>query len=422
MKPTWIKALALTMLLIQLGLLPALALAQAPHPQSPDVIHVVQPGETLFAIAQRYGTTVEVLVAANDIENPGLINPGQRLVVPLPSPTPTATPLPIGSRIHVVKPGETLFSIAQRYGVTVAVLSQANGIMDPVILGVGQQLIIPEDNFLPTATLLSASAALTVTLKPAPVIQGQTLVVEVAARRSLTVTGQVANRSLAFADEGGRRYALLGIPLWTSPGPHAVELTALDKSGHTTILTGTLPVVGGLFSRQDITLPADRLPLLKRDLNIFEDRRLTLLCGHFSPRRAWRGSFMVPIPHAPVISGFGGYRSYNGGLLRSRHAGLDLRGAAGTPVMAAAAGRVAWVGLLAIRGHTVIVDHGWGVYSLYCHLSRADVEADQAVKKGDVIGAVGNTGRSTGPHLHWEMRVGGVCVDPLQWTQQLIPG
>ncbi len=420
MKTTLIKVLALTILLIQLGLLSALA--QTPQTQPPHLIHLVQPGETLFSIAQRYGTTVEAIVAANDIDNPRLIHPGQRLVIPLPSPTPTATPTPEGARIHVVKSGETLFSIAQRYGVTLAALSQANGIMDPTILRVGQQLVIPAGDFLQTTTLLSATAALTVTLKPGPVIQGQTLMVEIEARHPLTVTGQVANRALTFADEGGRRRALISIPLWTPPGPHEVELTALDQSGHTTILTGTLQVLGGLFSRQDITLPADRLPLLERSLNVFEDRRLALLCGRFNPQRAWRGSFLTPIPHAPVISGFGSYRSYNGGLLHNRHSGLDLRGAAGTPVMAAAAGRVAWAGPLAIRGNTVIIDHGWRVYSLYCHLSGVDVEVDQAVKKGDVIGAVGNTGRSTGPHLHWEVRVGGVSVDPLQWTQQLIPG
>jgi murein DD-endopeptidase MepM/ murein hydrolase activator NlpD len=76
---------------------------------------------------------------------------------------------------------------------------------------------------------------------------------------------------------------------------------------------------------------------------------------------------------------------------------------------------------LQVRGEVVILDHGWGVFSGFWHLSQIDVTAGQAVDRGDIVGLVGDTGLSTGPHLHWEMRVGGVPVDPLQWTQREFP-
>ena len=91
------------------------------------------------------------------------------------------------------------------------------------------------------------------------------------------------------------------------------------------------------------------------------------------------------------------------------------------PITAPAAGIVIFTGKLTVRGNATIIDHGWGVYSGYWHQSAIDVQVGQRVEPGEVIGYQGNTGRVTGPHLHWEMWVGGNDVDPLQWTTETFP-
>jgi len=114
-------------------------------------------------------------------------------------------------------------------------------------------------------------------------------------------------------------------------------------------------------------------------------------------------------------------RSYNGGPFGSHHGGIDLAIEEGVPVAAANRGRVVVAEPLKVRGNVAILDHGLGVYSAYYHLSATRVEKGQMVEKGQIVGLVGNTGLSTGAHLHWEMRVTGATVDPLEWTRRTIP-
>jgi murein DD-endopeptidase MepM/ murein hydrolase activator NlpD len=113
-----------------------------------------------------------------------------------------------------------------------------------------------------------------------------------------------------------------------------------------------------------------------------------------------------------VISAFGVRSVYNG-QPRAPHRGIDFRGATGTPVQAPARGVVVLAEDLYFSGSTVILDHGLGVFSMLCHLSRIDVRQGALVVRGDVLGAIGSTGRVTGPHLHWTLRIGAASVDPL---------
>ena len=104
------------------------------------------------------------------------------------------------------------------------------------------------------------------------------------------------------------------------------------------------------------------------------------------------------------------------------HTGADLGGAPiGTPIYAPADGVVVDTGLLDARGYITIIDHGWGVYTGYWHQSAIFVRPGDTVTAGQQIGTIGNTGRSTAPHLHWEMRVHGVVVDPMQWVREEMP-
>jgi murein DD-endopeptidase MepM/ murein hydrolase activator NlpD len=117
----------------------------------------------------------------------------------------------------------------------------------------------------------------------------------------------------------------------------------------------------------------------------------------------------------PITNPFGLQRSINGGPF-SPHSGTDIGAEDGTPVVAAAAGRVAFAGALYLRGNSVIIDHGAGVFSGYHHLESIAVAEEQVVEMGDLVGFVGATGLVSGPHLHWEAIIGGVRVDPTLWT------
>ena len=125
----------------------------------------------------------------------------------------------------------------------------------------------------------------------------------------------------------------------------------------------------------------------------------------------WPGTFAVPIEGA-LVSGFG-VRSVFNGEPRAAHGGADFASPTGTPVAAPADGRVVLAADLYFTGSTIVLAHGGGAYSLLAHLSRRDVRTGGAVARGQVIGAVGATGRVTGPHLHWTVRLHTARVDPL---------
>ena len=118
---------------------------------------------------------------------------------------------------------------------------------------------------------------------------------------------------------------------------------------------------------------------------------------------------------AGISSRFGERRSFNDGPLGGNHGGTDFGLPEGSPVMAANSGRVALARQLALRGNMVIIDHGGGVFSGYAHLGAFAVAEGQEVEKGEVIAFVGNSGLSTAPHLHWEISVHGVLVDPVRF-------
>jgi murein DD-endopeptidase MepM/ murein hydrolase activator NlpD len=122
-----------------------------------------------------------------------------------------------------------------------------------------------------------------------------------------------------------------------------------------------------------------------------------------------------------ITSNFGTRRSYNSNLVDTFHSGTDFGGDIGTPIYAPAAGSVVLAERLAVRGNAVLIDHGLGLFTGYWHQTRLAVAVGQEVKPGDLIGFLGDTGMVTGPHLHWEMRLNGIAVEPLQWVQQTIP-
>lgn len=379
---------------------------------APEDGYVVQPGDTLSGIAVRFGTTVLAITQANDISNPSLIYPGQRLIIPSAVQQPSE--LPTQAQVHVVRPGEYLSQIARLYGTTVWALTVANDLSNPSLIYPGQRLIIPT-----RSTTLPAPIR-AVEFVPPRVAQGHTLLLKVRAEEEVSLEGSIDGRSLTFAGAEGDYWALAGFPPWSEPGAHPWSIVATDDEGRAVEASGYVVVTAAEFPIQYIDLPPEREGLLDLELLQAEWARVKALFVQVTPSKLWRGRFLVPV-EGEVSSLFGTRRSYEGGPVASYHMGVDYAAPEGAPVVAANSGHIALAEELAVRGKTVIIDHGLGVHSGYFHLSGIAVVPGQKVEGGTLIGYVGSTGLSTGAHLHWEMRIGEIGVDPTEWTARAIP-
>jgi murein DD-endopeptidase MepM/ murein hydrolase activator NlpD len=416
------KRLVVSLLALSILLMGAIPAAAAPPPQAGDV-YVVQAGDTLSSIAARFGLKLSDIAAANNLSNTNLIFIGQRLVLPTsqPSAFPTAGPSGLSaSSVYVVQAGDTLFTIATRFGVKMADIALANSIEDANYIYVGQRLLIPTS--VPSATEIKYPAPFAVVaLSPTPVAQGQTLVVRVTLSQPSTLTGQFDGRPLYFAGDDRGGWAVVGIHALQEVKVYSMTLRAKLADGSESVAAVPVLVMAGPYPTEDIQLAPGREDLLAPDLTQAEQARLSEVFSAVSPRPLWEGLFGLPLTSIRVTSPFGGRRSYNEGPVSGFHAGLDLGGASGTPIYAPAAGRVVLAEKLIVRGNAVVLDHGLGVFTGYWHQSQSVVQVGQMVQRGDIIGYVGDTGLVSGPHLHWEMRVGGIAVDPMQWTQMTIP-
>jgi murein DD-endopeptidase MepM/ murein hydrolase activator NlpD len=412
--------------LILLLLLPGRVLAQDPAATAKAPVYVVQAGDTLFRIAQRFGTTPEAIAAANGLDDPSLIRVGQRLVIPTehpdlvpePGPETSSEPAPEG-RIHPVQAGETLPALAFRYGTTAWTLAWANDMARWDLLWPGQVLSIPQ----PSAKHAGVPRQPAVGANPSPVHQGQTMVIEVEGDGELELSGSFMGQELAFVAEERRYWALLGLDPLASPGGYPLALQAVEvDSGDQLTMQETLTVTQGSFTTLRLAIPASRQSLLDPTLVEQERVKVSAVFAQESPTRLWEGTFALPLEGEPrTTSPFGQLRSYGSGPPSSYHTGHDFGADTGTPVMAPITGTVVLAEPLQVRGQAVILDHGLGVLTGYWHLSRIDVTVGQRVGKGQVIGLVGNTGLSTGSHLHWELRVHNTPVNPLQWTRRTFP-
>ncbi len=223
------------------------------------------------------------------------------------------------------------------------------------------------------------------------------------------VAGAYREQRILLARHAGGIYAVIGIPLDAEPGPQVFTLT--DASGAAIELR--FDVVHKQYRERHLTITNDRL--VNPDASDMEriNRESAAMRRAFA---TWSESltpvFAMRSPvDGPRSSSFGS-RSFYNGQPRNPHSGMDIAAAEGTPIHAPAPGVVLATGDYFFNGNTVIMDHGHGLISLYCHLSSIDIEPGAVLAAGDRIGAVGSTGRVTGPHLHWSVNLNNVRVDP----------
>jgi len=397
--------------------------SQVSQPQTEPLVHAVQPGETLNSIAQAYEMTPDVLARQNEIINADVIHVGQVLTIREAQPVPIGETLETvaSTSLHTIQSGETLFSIALEYGTTIEVVQSLNEIANPNAIFVGQELVVPAGQSPADAATLSAPMS-SVDVRPLVFTEGNTGRVRVITEAASTVTAMFLDRPLAVFSEQGNTWhtMLVAVPVGTPEGIYPLRLVASSTTGVSSELVTNIQIKTGTYGSQNITLPEDRLPLLTQGVEDNEYSILENVANTLTPQRSFQGPMSLPAT-AVMNAPYGVLRSYNGGAFDRYHLGADFAVPPDGNAYVTAPGRVAISDMFNIRGNTVMIDHGWGVFTLYAHLSQRNVEVGQTVNTGDVVGTVGNTGRSIGPHLHWELWVNGTPVDPMQWVRESFP-
>jgi murein DD-endopeptidase MepM/ murein hydrolase activator NlpD len=226
----------------------------------------------------------------------------------------------------------------------------------------------------------------------------------------VTVNGRTQYSTFPLPDNRFR--ALIPTNPLDPPGRVVIQISGREDTRNLAV---------GLRNR---SFPTQRITLSPSQSNLgtqHEFDRVAAFKQLVTPERFWHGAMVRP-SQGQVSTSYGVRRYYNGVFAQDYyHRGVDYAAATGSPVVAPAAGRIALVGRVAdgfeLHGNTIGIDHGQGVLSIMLHLSRIDVNEGDIVQAGQVIGRVGSTGASTGPHLHWGLYVHGISVDPVPWRE-----
>jgi murein DD-endopeptidase MepM/ murein hydrolase activator NlpD len=437
------------------AILLALVVTPVATAQDDEPYVVVQEGDTLWQIAARFGISPDELQQANNINDPGQVSIGARLVIPglngVSGQIDTMT----------VLYGDTLRSISLRHNISQASLALLNHLISPSEVYAGASLIVPVSglethdavgkaspgmgqSLLELAVLsgknpwaLGAATDVLGTQNPRPalpeeitnveidpvqMIQGGTTIIKVYAPNDLRIRGSLAQSPLNFFPQPYGFVALQGVHAMTPPGLYPLSLEGELSDGKRFRFSQNV-LIGNANFPSDPTLEVDPVTV---DPSVTEPEKQLWesLAVPVTPEKMWNDLFSSPVPvdfKDCWTSLFGNRRSYNNGPYESFHSGLDFCGTVGTELYAVAPGKVTYTDTLIVRGGVVVIDHGWGVYTAYDHLSEILVQPGDIVRTGQVIGLGGDTGRTTGPHLHWEVWVGGVQVNPVDWLSRSFP-
>jgi hypothetical protein len=268
----------------------------------------------------------------------------------------------------------------------------------------------------------AAAASLTVDVRSRAVRPGEILDIRVRPATPLTsVAATLGGHPLhGWPLPSGEWRLLAGLDADHPPGPLVLTVLGARASGGPVSQVVTLAVQPATFAERRLTVPPKFVepPESERPRIAREAERLRAIYAT-ATSDLQPGDFVAPVRHRRS-SPFGSRSIFNG-VPRDRHAGLDFASPAGALIRAPAAGRVVLVDDLYYTGNTVVLDHGRGVYSVLAHMTRTLVAPGAVVARGARLGTVGATGRSTGPHLHWSIRVGGTRVDPAAVLDVLAP-
>jgi murein DD-endopeptidase MepM/ murein hydrolase activator NlpD len=244
---------------------------------------------------------------------------------------------------------------------------------------------------------------------------GEILIFEVApnqGKKIASVSGILLETPIEFYNQNGIWYALFGIPLKINIGDRKVEITALDESGTEVTENFTILLRKRIFTVSHLTVDPYYLTYTEEQTARIkkEQEIMKAVWANVTQEKLWEGNFISPI-ESEITLDFPVKRVFQEEF-RSYHTGIDLRAGVGSEVKAANSGKIVICGDFFFSGKFIVIDHGRRLYSFYAHLSEFKVKMSDLVKKGQIIALSGDTGRITGPHLHWTMKVNAVNVDP----------
>lgn len=294
-----------------------------------------------------------------------------------------------------------------------------------VVLLLALMWVLPAGAQRPTAEKTYAAEGVTVELYQPSIAQGRAGLVRVTAEGIAGAQADVFNQTVTFFSVADDDPAYYGFIVANTDQPirtYDMTVTATLTSGERKALLVPVEVSSGGFRTQEVTLPPtpELIELLDPQIEEAEFALLESLTAPITPAHYWgEGGFVLPVD-GELTSPFGAVRTFNDEF-ETWHTGWDFNGGMGDIMRTMADGRVAYAGNMDIRGGYVLIDHGRGVYSGYAHLSVMHVAQGQFVRQGQVIGLAGNTGRSTDPHLHVEMRVNGRWIDPVDFINMWVP-
>ena len=257
--------------------------------------------------------------------------------------------------------------------------------------------------------------------KPVEIFQGELAEVSVIGAAITSIEGMLGKEKISFgANEAARFSALLGADVDAKPASLKLRLTARSRDG--TELRSDIPVKfkKKIFHQESFQVPPGFDQMTPENLDEIrrEQAAFARVFAASATDRLWDVPFIRPVPHEESASSFGRRRVINGAP-RAPHSGLDLSAPAGTEVVASNNGKVVLAGNFFFAGGSVVLDHGGSLYTMYFHLSDIRVGEGSMVRKGDVLGLSGATGRVTGAHLHWGARLANARIDPLELLKKI---
>jgi hypothetical protein len=258
------------------------------------------------------------------------------------------------------------------------------------------------------SSAVAHAADLRVEISPSKVEQGNAFTLRVSGLEKKTELSAFLNEMpLRFSDCGtGCSISIGTVDLSVEPGDYAIHLLAgaETRTEQITVLPGKFEVIHITVPKKKATPGPREMKRIRKEADLLDS-----IWGIYS-ERLWEGQFILPLPN-PLSTPFGTQRIFNKTTV-SIHRGLDIKGREGEKIHASNHGRVVLTEELFFGGKTVVLDHGIGIFTIYMHLSRFNVRPGDLVLKKDVIGFVGSTGRSTGPHLHFGVKVAGINTSP----------
>ena len=425
-------------------------------------VYIVQPGDTINVISIKFNVSAEAIIAANNISDPNILSVNTRLLIPgIEGVSGVLT-------YNSVSIGENPDTLSRQYQIPKETIYRLNRTTSPSEFYIGSNVILVEQNsqILKKLTLHNNQSLLdtsvinhinpweiyinnqttspwqllpdeTIFISPTdenqedeieeeavkfvdlPLRQGNTALINVYAQNKPS-KATLGNLNLPFFEFKDGYSALFGIHAMQEPGLYPFHLEFKDKDGRDKIID-QLILIQQSFYPQDPPLQVDPATL-DETFTKPEDELIFDVASSFTEQQYWSGTFQYPVdPPICIGSWFGNRRSYNDSPYNRFHTGVDFRVCSNLNIYAPADGVVVMTDSLLTRGNSTVIDHGLGVFSGFWHQETIFVEEGQFVKAGDLIGEIGNTGRSTGPHLHWEMLVNGVQVDPLPWLEIIYP-